>query len=643
MTMTASLWNLHLLPLLLLLLPASTIGNTMFNITNRCPHTVWPAAMPVGGGRQLNPGESWTLDMPAGTTGGRVWARTGCSFDGAGKGKCETGDCGGMLSCKTSGQPPITSAEFTLGVRNSTDYFDISLVDGFNVPMDFLPMPANIQQGVQGCSRGPRCAANITSQCPKDLKAPGGCNSACTVFEDKRKYCCIGNGNNTCEPTTYSLVFVRMCPDAYSYSRDDSSSTLFTCPSGTNYQVNFCPSNDISASPPATNPQAPTGTRSTSFTRSRVFGVVLGSIGSLIVLVVFVTFFAYKLRKQRQKEMQEGDEEFGELPGMPTRFTFQQLQEATDQFKHKLGEGGFGSVFEGQYGEERIAVKRLDRAGQGKREFLAEVQTIGSIHHICLVRLIGFCAEKSHRLLVYEYMPKGSLDRWIYYSHDNDAPSLDWQTRRKVITHIAKGLCYLHEECMKRIAHLDVKPQNILLDENFDAKLSDFGLSKLIDRDKSQVITRMRGTPGYLAPEWLTSHITEKADVYSFGVVVMEIISGRKNLDTSQPEESIHLITLLEEKVKSDELADLIDKHSIDMQVHKQEVLQMMKLAMWCLQIDSKRRPQMSEVIKVLEGHINAESKIDHNFVATSQTIFGIAENTGSSDPPQASHLSAPR
>jgi len=593
---------------------------------------------------KLDPGESWTLNVPAGTGPGRVWPRTGCSFDSTGKGSCQTGDCGGVLACTSFGQPPATLAEFTIG--GGTDFFDISLVDGFNVPMDFMPMPAN-GQGGQACSRGPRCAANITSQCPEKLKVPGGCNSACRVLKQD-KYCCTGNVSSTCEPTTYSVFFVRGCPDAYSYSRDDSSSTTFSCPSGTNYQVVFCPPVDISASPPATNPPAPDVTGSTrtnhsSFTKSRVFGVVLGSIGSLIVLFGFVTFFAYKLRRQRHQEMHEGDEEFGELPGMPTRFTFQQLQEATDQFRHKLGEGGFGSVFEGQYGDERIAVKRLDRAGQGKREFLAEVQTIGSIHHIHLVRLIGFCAEKSHRLLVYEYMPKGSLDRWIYYSHDNDAPFLDWQTRCKVISHIAKGLCYLHEECMKKIAHLDVKPQNILLDENFNAKISDFGLSKLIDRDKSQVITRMRGTPGYLAPEWLTSQITEKADVYSFGVVVMEIISGRKNLDTSRSEESIHLITLLEEKVKSDELADLIDKYNSDMQAHKQEVLEMMRLAMWCLQIDAKRRPQMSEVIKVLEGHMKAESKIDHNFVATSQTMFGIVENTGSSDPPQASHLSAPR
>uniref|UniRef100_A0A8I6XHS6 Protein kinase domain-containing protein n=1 Tax=Hordeum vulgare subsp. vulgare TaxID=112509 RepID=A0A8I6XHS6_HORVV len=131
----------------------------------------------------------------------------------------------------------------------------------------------------------------------------------------------------------------------------------------------------------------------------------------------------------------------------------------------------------------------------------------------------------------------------------------------------------------------------------------------------SQVVTRMRGTPGYLAPEWLTSQITEKADVYSFGVVVMEVISGRKNLDTSRSEESIHLITLLEEKVKNDHLVDLIDRNSNDMQAHKQDAIQMMKLAMWCLQIDCQRRPKMSEVVKVLEGAMSADNNIDHNFV----------------------------
>ncbi|BAH90868.1 Os01g0113650 [Oryza sativa Japonica Group] len=643
----------HHLVTLLLLVAASTnyAAGATLNITNRCSFTVWPAAVPVGGGMRLDPGESWALDVPANSGAGRVWARTGCSFDANGNGSCQTGDCGGVLKCKNSGKPPQTLAEFTVDQTSVQDFFDISLTDGFNVPMDFLPVPAPEQRhGAPPCSKGPRCPANITSQCPSELKAPGGCNSACNVFKQD-KYCCTGTtGTKTCEPTTFSLPFVRMCPDAYSYSLDDSSSTTFTCPSGTNYQIIFCPPTDLTSSspvpPPAPIAIGPSGLDSSSKRGGRLVAtIVVSVIGSTSVLTIIIaSIIIIKRRIRRHQEMQEEEQEFEELPlqGMPRRFTFQQLQEATDQFRDKLGQGGFGSVFLGQIGGERVAVKRLDQSGQGMREFMAEVQTIGSIHHINLVRLIGFCAEKSQRLLVYEHMPKGSLDRWLYHQQGSPAPALDWWTRYKIITQVAKGLSYLHEECMMRIAHLDVKPQNILLDDNFNAKLSDFGLCKLIDRDKSQVITRMRGTPGYLAPEWLTSQITEKADVYSFGIVVMEMISGRKNLDTSRSEQSIHLITLLQEKVKGDQLADLIDKHSNDMQVHRQEIIEMMKLAMWCLQIDCKRRPQMSEVVKVLEGTTSIETDIDHDFVATNPVSFGVA-GIVDSDPPVASNLSGPR
>ncbi|VAH56580.1 unnamed protein product [Triticum turgidum subsp. durum] len=555
--------------------------------------------------------------------GGRIWARTDCSFHGEGIGSCQTGGCGGLLVCKGNGQPPNTLGEFTLGQDQTNDFFDISLLDGFNVPMELLPV---LVRGRSGCGKGLRCAANITSQCPGDLKAPGGCNNACTVF--KQDIYCL-NGSTISSPTNYSKFFKRMCPDAYSYP-DDGSTRTFNCPSGTNYQVVFCPLINHTLSPTTQSPQI-----NQALTPTAESGFIFFTI------LFLVSFFIRKRRTQWQHGMEQ-EEEFGELQGTPMRFTFQQLKAATEQFKDKLGEGGFGSVFKGQFADERIAVKRLDRSGQGKTEFSAEVQTIGSIHHINLVRLIGFCAEKSHRLLVYEYMPKGSLDRWIYCRHDNDAPPLHWSTRCKIITHIAKGLTYLHEECTKRIAHLDVKPHNILLDDNFNAKLSDFGLCKLIDRDMSQVVTRMRGTPGYLAPEWLTSQITEKADVYSFGVVVMEIMSGRKNLDTSRSEESIHLITLLEEKVKSDRLVDLIDNNSTDMQAHKQDVIQMIMLAMWCLQIDCKRRPKMSEVVKVLEGAMNIDINIDHNFVVNSAN-FGSAGNVRSSAPPLASDVSGPR
>ncbi|KAG0538139.1 hypothetical protein BDA96_03G209600 [Sorghum bicolor] len=593
---------LHLLPILLL---TATNDAATFTITNNCSFTVWPAATPVGGGTQLNPGQTWTLNVPAGTSAGRLWGRTGCSFRG-GSGRCQTGNCGGVLSCKLSPQPPVTLAEFTVN-SGTSDFFDISVIDGFNLPMDFM--------GGAGCSKGPRCLGNSTSQ----------------------------------------------CSDAYTNPSDDNKT--FTCPAGTDYQLVFCPSVDLRPTPVTVSPQpapspatviqiappspslvlSPRGATTARSSSANQVVVILATVGGFIFLVIlFIAIFFMCKRRTRHQEMEEM-EEFEDLQGTPMRFTFRQLKVATEDFRDKLGEGGFGTVYRGQFGEDIIAVKNLDRTGQGKREFLAEVQTIGGIHHINLVRLIGFCAERSHRLLVYEFMPKGSLDKWIYNRQGNNTTLLDWRTRCKIITHIAKGLCYLHEECTKRIAHLDVKPQNILLDDSFNAKLSDFGLCKLIDRDTSQVITRMRGTPGYLAPEWLTSQITEKADIYSFGIVVMEIISGRKNLDTSRSEESTHLITLLEERVKNGQLAELIDKHNNDMQVHKQEVIQVMKLAMWCLQIDCKRRPQMSDVVKVMDGTMDVETNIDHNFVARNRTIFGVAGNAASSSPYLASDVSGPR
>ncbi|XBI55468.1 hypothetical protein VPH35_037289 [Triticum aestivum] len=325
---------------------------------------------------------------------------------------------------------------------------------------------------------------------------------------------------------------------------------------------------------------SPSTSASNANKKKVMLGATLGAITILVLLVIAAILYV-----RRKKKCQELDEEldFDQIPGMTVRYTFENLRECTGDFSKKLGGGGFGTVFEGKIGEERVAVKRLEGARQGKKEFLAEVETIGSIEHINLTFSI-------------RYVPRGSLDRWIYYRHNN-AP-LDWCTRHRIILDIAKGLCYLHEECRRIIAHLDIKPQNILLDENFNAKVADFGLSKLIDRDQSKVMTMMRGTPGYLAPEWLTSQITEKVDVYSFGVVVMEVICGRKNIDISLPEESVQLIKLLQKKAEDNQFIDLIDNHSEDMVLHQEEAVQLLKLAMWCLQNDSSRRPSMSSVVK---------------------------------------------
>ncbi|PON86454.1 Thaumatin [Trema orientale] len=171
-----------------------------FDITNSCSFVVWAAAVPVGG-RQLNPGQTWHLD---------------------------TGDCGGLLECRGYGQPPNTLAEYSLNQYKNLDFFDISLVDGFNVRMDFSPTSPQ-------CKRGPKCVANINGECPAKLKAPGGCNNPCTVFKTDQ-YCC---NSGSCGPTDYSRFFKTRCPDAYSYPKDDQTST-FTCPGGTNSEVVFC-------------------------------------------------------------------------------------------------------------------------------------------------------------------------------------------------------------------------------------------------------------------------------------------------------------------------------------------------------------------------------------------------------------------
>lgn len=208
-------------------------GSVPFTLRNNCPFTVWAAAIP-GGGQQLQTNEAWVIDVPSGTTGGRIWGRTNCSFDKSGRGNCQTGDCGGVLQCVTFGSPPNTLAEFALDQFNDLDFFDVSLVDGFNIPMEFTPTS-------NGCSRGIRCAADINGQCPKVLKVAGGCNNPCTVFKTD-EYCC-SNSSTSCKPTNYSKFFKDQCPDAYSYPMDDATST-FTCPGAgaTNYAVVFCPS-----------------------------------------------------------------------------------------------------------------------------------------------------------------------------------------------------------------------------------------------------------------------------------------------------------------------------------------------------------------------------------------------------------------
>ena len=261
-------------------------------------------------------------------------------------------------------------------------------------------------------------------------------------------------------------------------------------------------------------------------------------------------------------EEEEEEAECGQDARGGVAFSYAELHAATKGFKEKLGSGGFGVVFRGVVGagdagagdgkkeeeeEEElgkrpiraasgpsllVAVKMLHRLDEGDKQFRAEVRTIGTIQHVNLVRLLGFCSEGKHRLLVYEMAENGSLDHLLFNGKPASSVSiLPWARRFQIALGAARGVAYLHESCRECIIHCDIKPENILLDATFMVKVADFGLAKLVGREFSHVLTTLRGTRGYLAPEWIAGMpITSKADVYSFGMTMLEIISGQRNI-----------------------------------------------------------------------------------------------------------------
>ncbi|XWS70434.1 hypothetical protein CRYUN_Cryun03dG0047900 [Craigia yunnanensis] len=335
--------------------------------------------------------------------------------------------------------------------------------------------------------------------------------------------------------------------------------------------------------------------------------VVIIAVFTVLVIfgLLFVLFRYYKKKKKMPESpdvTSEEDNFLERLTGMPTRFTYNDLRTATNNFSVKLGDGGFGSVYRGTLPDgTQLAVKKLEGIGQGKKEFRAEVGIIGSIHHFHLVRLKGFCAEGSYRLLAYEYMANGSLEKWIF-KRNREEPLLDWGTRFNIAVGTAKGLAYLHEDCDAKIVHCDIKPENVLLDDNFIAKVSDFGLAKLMTREQSHVFTTLRGTRGYLAPEWITNYaISEKSDVYSYGMLLLEIIGGRKNFDPEESSEKSYLPSYAFKMSEEGTLRDILDSR-LTIEGEDERVNTTIKVALWCIQEDMHLRPSMTKVVQMLEG-----------------------------------------
>ncbi|EEF28741.1 proline-rich receptor-like protein kinase PERK8 isoform X2 [Ricinus communis] len=315
-------------------------------------------------------------------------------------------------------------------------------------------------------------------------------------------------------------------------------------------------------------------------------------------------------------------------------FTFGELVQATNGFSKEnlLGEGGFGCVYKGLLVDGReVAVKQLKIGGsQGEREFKAEVEIISRIHHRHLVSLVGYCISENQRLLVYDYVPNDTLH---YHLHAYGMPVMDWAIRVKIAVGAARGIAYLHEDCHPRIIHRDIKSSNILLDHNFEARVSDFGLAKLaLELDSNtHVSTRVMGTFGYMAPEYATSgKLTEKSDVYSFGVVLLEVITGRKPVDASQPLGDESLVEwarpLLNEALDSEDFEALADPR-LEKKYVAREMFRMIEAAAACVRHSAVKRPRMSQVARALES-LDELSDLSNGIKPGQSEIFDSREHS---------------
>ncbi|KAJ0966039.1 hypothetical protein J5N97_027177 [Dioscorea zingiberensis] len=336
--------------------------------------------------------------------------------------------------------------------------------------------------------------------------------------------------------------------------------------------------------------------------KNMVVGVVVGVFASILICGAII--WALVWRRRRRALMNASKT----MEGALVAFRYSDLQRVTKNFSQKLGEGGFGSVFKGVLPDSTpIAVKKLEGLRQGEKQFRTEVSTIGTIQHVNLVRLRGFCTQGNNRLLVYDYMPNGSLDALLFYN--TSSKLLNWRTRYQIALGTARGLYYLHEKCRDCIIHCDIKPENILLDDSFVPKVADFGLAKLMGRDFSRVLTTMRGTRGYLAPEWITGvAITAKADVYSYGMMLFEIVSGMRNSEQVGGEggRGAYFPTMAAGKLRDGDVLGLLDP-KLDGDANAEEITRVCRVACWCIQDDETFRPTMGQIVQILEGIVEVD------------------------------------
>ncbi|XP_024517325.1 cysteine-rich receptor-like protein kinase 15 [Selaginella moellendorffii] len=397
----------------------------------------------------------------------------------------------------------------------------------------------------------------------------------------------------------------------------------------------------------AENATLPSGSKGKK-TLGLAIGIPIAGVAALLLLVL--GYFILKRRKKLPKKQEPAREEFDELQLTlhrgPVTFSYDLLRRATEDFSDdkKLGEGGFGAVYKGTFGDgTEIAIKKLSVSSkQGEQQFLNEVKVIGSVQHRNLVRLLGCCVEGSERLLVYEFLKNNSLEKALLDDmlSEEETPRLSLTTRYNILLGTARGLTYLHEDSQIRIVHRDIKPSNILLDETFEAKISDFGLARLYEEDEATEIitTKVAGTYGYMAPEYaFHGHLSEKADVFTFGVVVLETLAGRKNRDVTLPGPEQYLLEWAWQLHSDGLLANLLDPKLVRSSSNEQErtLVQAIHIALMCTQASPQDRPSMSHVVAMLSGHSNVNVPLSATFdiQAMNPRFYSSSSNSAASDP----------
>ncbi|KAL4352532.1 hypothetical protein GQ457_06G039450 [Hibiscus cannabinus] len=628
--------------------------SSMLTIVNKCNYTVWPGVLSGSGAQTppisptgfiLKPGELRNISVPT-SWSGRVWGRTLCTTDHSGKFSCLTGDCNSS-TIECSGFGTLASlAEFALNGAGGSSFYDVSFVDGYNLPMMISP------QGGKCGSAG--CASDLNGICPSELQVVNGsevvaCNSPCNAF-GVPQYCCTGDyaSPSKCKATLYSRFFKTACPTAYFYAYDDSVNTTFAC-AAADFAVTFCPpaftsnagdteacrnctasggtcgfnsSNnqticdcpfqsslenecrpiDPSPSPSPSNGRISYGHGSSSkLQRNLIIGLIVGvtSAATMLVCVFFLWFKRNSLSNHFHRGKTKDNTTIGAFitnfgSFAPKQYSYREIKKMTNKFTEKLGQGGFGSVYKGKLSDGRfVAVKVLSESKGDGEDFMNEVTSIGRTSHVNIVTLLGFCYKRSKRALIYEFMSYGSLDKFIYsQGSDNQSRQLEWKTLYDIALGIARGLEYLHQGCNTRILHFDIKPHNILLDDNFCPKISDFGLSKLCNTKESVVsMTHARGTPGYIAPEVFCrtfGGVSYKSDVYSYGMLILEMVGGRKNINVQVSRTSeVYFPTWI---YKNLDQSMCLNLNGVVVEEDEEIARKLTILSLWCIQNDPSDR-----------------------------------------------------